>query len=217
MKAGSFFPRYGGMAVFTVPPWYGENTVPVFNQETSCSSPNLHIDQQTTDPDNFVYRMSIQAYTEVDQITIMCSNYNNPVFRRETTGFQLQIFDNERLGNTVIKSASWSFDKSQPEDLISRSVEEINFEFYLNRNTTPEESVEIQKQAGLEISFEMPIPVEVSSEGYFLMIQFPKDFSLPDPGNDELALVYQSVENSMMVDSEGSVNLDSGIEVDSSR
>ena len=87
MKAGLFFPKYGGMLVLTLPPWYGPDSVPVFNQDTSCSSPNLYVDQEVTDKDNFVYRMSIQAYTEVDEITIKCSNYNNPIFRRVTNGF----------------------------------------------------------------------------------------------------------------------------------
>ena len=70
---------------------------------------------------------------------------------------------------------------------------------------------------GLEITFTMPIPVEVSTEGCYLMIKFPKDFSLPDPTNDDLALVYQSEENSMMANSEGGKNLDGGKQGDTTR
>jgi hypothetical protein len=92
--------------------------------------------------------MSVQAYSEVETITITCSNYNNPVFRRETTGFQLQISDNERLANTIFKSNTWGFDKSAEDDLIAREVpaDAFDFKFYLNRNATAETAaIGIQK------------------------------------------------------------------------
>jgi hypothetical protein len=44
MAAGAYFPKYGGMLVLTLPDWYGAGTVPVFNANTSCSSPNLFVD-----------------------------------------------------------------------------------------------------------------------------------------------------------------------------
>jgi hypothetical protein len=85
----------------------------------------------------------------------------------------------------------------------------------LKRSTIPTtDAVEIQQQVGLAISFVMPVPVEKSSNGCYMKLQFPKDFSLPDPSNEDLALVYQTLPNSMMSNSKGGANLDSGKQVD---
>ena len=84
--------------------------------------------------------MSVTAYTETDTITITCSNYNNPVYRRVTQGFQLEITDNEAIGKLVFKSNTWSFDKTGEDDLISLEVAEdaFSFSFYLDKSATAE-------------------------------------------------------------------------------
>jgi hypothetical protein len=45
MKAGAFFPKYGGTAILSLPNWYGVGSEPVFTlDKTLCTSDHLIID-----------------------------------------------------------------------------------------------------------------------------------------------------------------------------
>jgi hypothetical protein len=45
MKAGNYFPKYGGTATLYLPNWYGDGPEPVFTvDKTLCTSDNLVID-----------------------------------------------------------------------------------------------------------------------------------------------------------------------------
>jgi hypothetical protein len=48
MKTSTYWPLYGGKIIFSLPFWYGDNTVSVFNADTVCTADEVIIGGQST-------------------------------------------------------------------------------------------------------------------------------------------------------------------------
>jgi len=149
--------------------------------------------------------MSI-IYTEYSgqpTITITCNNYNNPVYSKVVTGFEIRVVDAEQPPNLVADYPPWSLDAST---LVARTLTtDLGFKFFLNNEDTPTKPVPIQTESGIEIGFDMgTIPIE--SSGCWLKVTFPDDFV-----NTANVMTYQGYD--MMLTSRGTDNLNVNSEV----
>lgn len=87
MTTGSYWPLYGGKIIVDLPFWYGENSVSVFNADTACTADNVIIGGESTDTVTSSSTMILLYYTEAPTITLKCTLYNNPIYRKVVTGF----------------------------------------------------------------------------------------------------------------------------------
>jgi hypothetical protein len=84
---------YGGKVRIDLPLWYGTDSVSVFNTDTVCSqytasgSNTVFFGNQQTDVLSSVSTMILTYYEEQASIILRCTNYNNPIYRKEYTGF----------------------------------------------------------------------------------------------------------------------------------
>ena len=85
---------------------------------------------------------------------MQCTNYNNPLYNTEVTGFGLYVSDQEDPPNIIGIYPGWSFTVT---DLQPRSLsDDITFDFYLNQQDSPyTAAVPIQTVAGISLEFKM--------------------------------------------------------------
>jgi hypothetical protein len=162
--------------------------------------------------------MIIEKYTETPTLTLKCTFYRNPVYRQVVSGFRLVISDQESIENAILETTTWTLDASEGSaanlQVQTLTNDKLSFEFYLDRSSTPSAQVPIQYTVGLSISYQMPIPIEKSTEGCYLRIKFPNDITLPNPDDEAAtALIFQTEANNMMTKSTGQTSLSTPGEV----
>lgn len=131
----------------------------------------------------------------------MCKNYNNPVYRTTVSGFTLLIQDHESINNDIMTFPTWSLDATTLQSITLKT--NVNFNFYLDRSSTPSPQVPIQTECGVGLDFEMPVPVEKSS--CYLKIKYPNDFPLE--AKDYIYQGYNMMSASIQVNGKEDNNL----------
>lgn len=80
------------------------------------------------------WQLVLESYQIQNEITLQCSNYNNPIYRKEYTGFKISIGDRESYKSPILETSEFSLPKMDGMEAHALLASAINFNF-MKRNT----------------------------------------------------------------------------------
>jgi hypothetical protein len=136
LNSGPYWPVYGGKLILTLPTWYGDGSPLVFDDDTMCTSPDLVIDANAgfkLTPSASTSTAIIIKYTEQTSITLTCTLYKNPVYRKIVSGFKVTITDNEDnpTGNSILETQVFELDATSGLTAITMDTGSVDFNFWI--------------------------------------------------------------------------------------
>jgi hypothetical protein len=198
IPTGDYFPRYGGTLTFTLPEWFGTDDYYVFSSSAECTSDELEITQSPVVISNLIIIFSSFS-SSGDTLTITCTDYRSPVYPKNVAGFGLSLSDAEQPAIPIIDYIGFELETEDLMEPITIDEDEIIPKFY-NMETndgiehTFRDPINVQINAAIEFSFQMPIPTE--SGGCWLKLTFPQQIPLTAFPAQQLGFTVESIMSS---------------------